>query len=201
MPRVELSHVVAIVTTWEVDIARVRPYPNNPFTGGRIPLYDVPTYLMEVYPATDRFEPKGSACKSFEVIRFGVNNNNDRRVPRVIGLKDAQSYTLGWQSYMGGSWHLYGDFLIHDGPDDPLETDRGWGANGCIEVCIAGDWERFNKAVIDYAYDDPEVKRPPLPQAEIARQKVFQIKLRAVDGYPPLKESPNRTWLRRRRGD
>ncbi len=45
-----------------------------------------------------------------------------------------------------GGFVIYGNFMIHDGPDD-LVSDAGWGGAGCIEVCGASGFSDLKKLV------------------------------------------------------
>ncbi len=130
-----------------IGTATVRSYPTD---DGHT--YEVPLYNMTVSGTNDA----GTAVsQSWSVIRFGVQYDEARGVgPRVVGLADEQTHTLNWVDYMGGSWQVYGNFLIHDGPDNPDGTR--WGAIGCVEVCGANGWENFNTLIKDLSNSDSE---------------------------------------------
>src|SRR5690606_29514509 len=89
--------------------------------------YLIPTYAMTV-SGTDA---QGNAVsRTFQVLRFGVYRDSPTKSPSVVGLADAQSYTIkGWEpgykvhsfpSPEDGAWRIFGSYLIHDGPDDPM---------------------------------------------------------------------------------
>jgi len=64
--------------------------------------------------------------------------------PIMSGLSDArkkpsQNYNQNYEihntySPENGGFVIFGNFMVHDGPDD-LIADYGWGGAGCIEVC------------------------------------------------------------------
>ncbi|MCF6242433.1 MAG: hypothetical protein L3J74_13925, partial [Bacteroidales bacterium] len=75
---------------------------------------------------------------------FGVKRNVSKDIEfRVVGLAESQSHKLKWVDYMGGSWQVMGNWLIHEGAENP--TKQAWGALGCIEVCGENAWNKFNE--------------------------------------------------------
>jgi hypothetical protein len=87
--------------------------------------------------------------ESFKVIRFGVLDRG-MDAPVVVGLTDKKPYTLRRSDYMskkGGSWQITGNYLIHDGADDP--SWDAWGAIGCIEITGKGEWQHFESLVAE----------------------------------------------------
>ena len=102
--------------------------------------YVIPTYTMTV-SGTD---PQGnSVSRTFEVLRFGVYRDSPTKKAGIVGLAQRQSYVIkGWEpgyrvrSYASsedGAWRIFGSYLIHDGPDNPMK--QVYATAGCIEVC------------------------------------------------------------------
>lgn len=102
--------------------------------------YEIPTYWLQVL-GTQR---SGTAeSKQFEVIRFGVVRKSSGEAAHVVGLADLQWYTIHkWlpsysvhsaRSVEMGAWQVKDDYLIHDGPDDPM--NETYATAGCIEIC------------------------------------------------------------------
>ena len=101
--------------------------------------YLIPTYSLDV-KGTDASGRRIS--KSFEVIRFGVNTLRNGNIA-MVGLANAQSYRIqNWISTYSvhsasstetGAWQVNGNYLIHDGPDNPMS--EMYATAGCIEVC------------------------------------------------------------------
>lgn len=87
--------------------------------------FTIPTYELKVSGTDDTGMPKSQA---FEVFRFGVKCDHGGS-PHVVGLADFQTHVIkAWLphyrvhsavSLEQGAWQVYGNFLIHDGPDDP----------------------------------------------------------------------------------
>ncbi len=92
-----------------------------------------------------------SVTEDFEAIRFGVHRTPDKQA-RVVGLANAQTHTLSW-SYISSmrrtnycyGWRVYDGFFIHKGPNNPISGISG--AIGCIEICGANEWDRFNDTI------------------------------------------------------
>lgn len=116
--------------------------------------YTIPTYSLTV---EGRDDAGRSQRKSFEVFRFGVQRPRTNAAARVVGLADQQTHTIKkWfpdyrvhsaPSQEDGAWQVYGDFLIHDGPDDPLREN--YASIGCVEVCGGPrGFEQFNNLLI-----------------------------------------------------
>ena len=103
-------------------------------------LYKIPTYNMKIEGLDDK---GGFQSKTYEVIRFGVNKKTPTSSPRIIGLAEKQTHTIkrwiktysvhSFPSSEDGAWQVYDNFLIHDGPDDPMK--EYYATAGCIEIC------------------------------------------------------------------
>lgn len=133
----EIRPVVVTVTATEVGTGIVGSYPDA--SGDN---YVMPLYRVTVSGTNAAGE---SVTSNFTAIRYGVEYRAGTVGPKVVGLSDAQTHVLNWVGYMGGSWQVYGNHLIHDGADDP--TTQAWGAIGCVEINYAGEWDRFNTLI------------------------------------------------------
>ncbi len=101
--------------------------------------YIIPTYQLTV---TGTDASGNQITKVFEVIRFGVNATSDGKV-KIVGLADYQTYKIkawdptypvhSYPSTEDGAWQVFGDYLIHDGPDLPIT--QSYATAGCIEIC------------------------------------------------------------------
>lgn len=110
------------------------------YPAGRSTLFEIPTYKLTVNGTDDFRKP---SKKDFEVFRFGVQQKSTTSSPTVVGLADFQTHIIkAWlpnysvhsaRSVERGAWQVYGNFLIHDGPDDPLS--EVYASIGCIEIC------------------------------------------------------------------
>ena len=143
MPR----KVVVRVTKEIIGAGTLRPYPDKQ----EGVLYEVPLYRV-VVAGTDA--KKNAITRDFKAYRFGIQLDAQRQVtsPRVVGLADAQSHVLNW-SYITTvkemAWRVYAGFFIHRGPDDPATST--YGSIGCIEISGKGQWDLFNKTIIEFA--------------------------------------------------
>lgn len=110
------------------------------YPDGGAEYYWIPTYGLAVSGTDSRGVPQG---REFEVLRFGVHQKGKRGRPTVVGLADHQIHIIkAWlpdytvhsaSSPEKGAWQVYGNFLIHDGPDDPHR--QVYASIGCIEIC------------------------------------------------------------------
>ncbi|HGG58148.1 MAG TPA: hypothetical protein ENK31_10165, partial [Nannocystis exedens] len=101
--------------------------------------YRVPLYRVSV-SGTDASGSQKS--RDFSGMRFGLHNKTgDTSATRMVGLKDGKLYTIKrWipdykthshSSPEDGAWQVYGNFLIHDGPDDPANPSA---VIGCVAI-------------------------------------------------------------------
>lgn len=135
-----------------VGAAQTWSYPSD--DGKR---YRIPTYAMTI-AGTDA---KGRRItRSFEVIRFGVHRKSPASSTGIVGLADHQRYVIrAWlpaysvhsaRSVEVGAWHVFSNYLIHDGPDDPV--NEVYATAGCIEVCGGPrGFDAFNDLVLELA--------------------------------------------------
>jgi len=104
-------------------------------------LYDLPTYDLLMEGTDDTSMPQSWR---FEVFRFGVQGRSGHAT-RVVGLADQQTHQIkAWLPHYTvhsassteiGAWQVYDSFLIHDGPDNPLDTVVPYASIGCVEIC------------------------------------------------------------------
>ena len=110
------------------------------YPDGGAETYRIPTYEL----IASGKDAKGAESKrSFEVIRFGVQQKGKRGKARVVGLANHQVHTIkAWLPHYTvhsaaspekGAWQVYDNFLIHDGPDDPHR--QVYASIGCVEIC------------------------------------------------------------------
>ncbi len=161
-------------------------YPNGQALG----TYIIPTYRLTV-TGTD-----GSGRNSvtpFEVFRFGVQSK-DGRTAAVVGLADAQTHRIkSWiptyrvhsaPSVEDGAWQVYGNFLIHDGPDNATEI---FATIGCIEIMGPSGFVKFNDLIINLS--GPRAKTRDAQLAEIGRAGNMIIRYEAA-ARPALVRAP-----------
>ncbi len=127
-------------------------YPNS---DGKI--YVIPTYALTL-EGSDASHQR--VTHTFEVLRFGVHRRTTQAKPTVVGLAHRQTHTIkrwiptykvhSFRSREDGAWQVHGNYLIHDGPDDP--SAQLYATAGCIEVCGGPDgFVAFNKLVVQLA--------------------------------------------------
>ncbi len=103
--------------------------------------------------------PGKLVSRDFEAFRFGVQQKGSIG-PRVVGLADRQTHVIkSWiptysvhsaRSTERGAWQAYGNFLIHDGPDNPLI--QAYASVGCVEICNGPKgFNMFNDYIISLA--------------------------------------------------
>ena len=135
--------VTVIVTSNILGNAKITSYPDKQNFAKlyRVPLYRV---YVEGRDATNNF-----VQEDFEAIRFGVHKNYSSH-PKIVGLADMQTHILSWDwitTMEEYSWRVYDGFFIHDGPDNPMSGF--YGSIGCVEICGANEWSRFNDVIQD----------------------------------------------------
>lgn len=145
-----IKKVKVVVTSKIIGKALTWTYP---YDNGKI--YEIPTYELIVEGTN---EGGTEVKKYFEVIRFGVTRNspNENSKPYTVGLADKQTHIIKqWlpdykvhsaASDEIGAWQVYGNFLIHDGPDKPMEDL--FASIGCIEICGSKGFNKFNDEII-----------------------------------------------------
>jgi hypothetical protein len=78
-------------------------------------------------------------------------------------------------SVENGAWQVYGNFLIHDGPDNPSEL---FATIGCIEIMGKQGFMKFNDLIVSLS-GPTEVNRPQ-QLAEIGRAHRISITYEAA---------------------
>ncbi|MDX2024373.1 MAG: hypothetical protein SF187_29290 [Deltaproteobacteria bacterium] len=145
-----LRKIRLVVGAAPIGVAYTWSYPN--FDGKT---YVIPTYELKVL-GHDQFHRPVS--KTFEVIRFGVHRKSGNPKPYTVGLSQHHTYVIhrwiptykvhSFPSREDGAWQVHGNFLIHDGPDDPLT--QLYATAGCIEVCGGpSGFVMFNKFLVE----------------------------------------------------
>ena len=152
-------------------------------------------YLVPIYKCfVEGMDNAGNAVKvQFDVLRFGVLCN-DGKTASVVGLSDYQTHIIkAWiptyvvhsaSSPENGAWQVYGNFLIHDGPDNPTEL---FATIGCIEIMGTRGFVKFNDLIISLA-GTKSVKRSE-QLLEIGRSGFLSITYEKAP-RPPLKKVP-----------
>jgi hypothetical protein len=180
-----MRHVILTVGTKETGRARTWAYPEGSGHG----LFWIPTYNLHA-EGTDNSGNKRE--RDFPVIRFGIYCPTKASKPSVVGLAKDQVHVIkAWlpdysvhsaPSLEQGAWQVYGNFLIHDGPDDPI--NEVYASIGCIEICGGPKgFDSFNDFLIDLSGPKASNRKDQL--AEIGRARNISIKyLKAL--RPPL---------------
>jgi hypothetical protein len=152
--------------------------------------YLIPTYTLEVAGKDDAGNP---AKNTYTVIRFGVTRPTPRSSPRTVGLANYQKHIIkSWipsytvhsaRSDEKGAWKVYGNFLVHDGPDDP--ATEAYASLGCVEICGGPKgFDGFNDYLISLSGSTKADRNDKL--AEIGASKKMSITfLKAT--RPPVK--------------
>ena len=157
------------------------PHPDNNF-------YKVPTYNLNVSGTDDSGH---FISKDFEVLRFGVRKRSINDPPKVVGIYDYRKKIINkWfpdyrlhssNSGENGAWIVTGNFLIHDGPDDPMNDLMA--TIGCIEICGPMGFSAFNDLLISLSGADAPTRQGKLFQ--IAHSGKLEIEYEATT-IPPL---------------
>ena len=149
------QHSLAVVDTGSTTLYRPSAAHGSCRGAGKPwGIYTIPTYNL-IVSGTD---VSGRRVQyDFEVLRFGIQFKKGFSSPRVVGLADSQTHVIkDWlphytvhsaASVERGAWQVTGNFLIHDGPDDP--TSEVYASIGCIEICHGPrGFDRFNNLLI-----------------------------------------------------
>jgi hypothetical protein len=132
-------------------------YPNGDALGEFL----IPIYKLTV-AGTDNIGKR--ITETISVFRFGVQCK-DGKTAEVVGLADHQTHVIkSWIptyrvhsaiSQEDGAWQVYGNFLIHDGPDDDTEL---FATIGCVEIMGPQGFLKFNDLLISLM-DPPGTNR------------------------------------------
>ena len=119
-----------------------------PYADGIV--YKLPTYQLTIL-GTD--VNGNQVHETYEVFRFGVKRESADSKPRVVGRYDAKTKVISaWDPKYkvhsnntgeNGAWVIDGNFLIHDGPDNPRDT-KLFASVGCIEITGSIGFSGFN---------------------------------------------------------
>lgn len=170
-----MRKIKMVVGNVQLGKALTWAYPNGRTHG----LYKIPTYRLTVSGTDDSGV---SQKKDFEVFRFGVQCKSSSSSPRVVGLADQQTHIIKqWiptysvhssPSLESGAWQVYDNFLIHDGPDDPMK--EVYASIGCIEICNGPKgFDIFNDYIISLSGATSSGRDSKL--IEIGRSRVLSI--------------------------
>jgi len=135
-----MRKVIITVTKTKIGTAKLTSYPERP----ERKQYQVPLYKILV---SGKDKLGNDVEKDFKAIRFGVKRTKTIDA-HMVGLKDAQSYTLSWDyitTMDEMSWRVYAGFFVHRGPSNP--SLGNFGSIGCVEICGKGEWDRFNNLI------------------------------------------------------
>jgi len=112
----------------------------------------------------------------------------------VVGLADHQTHIIkAWlpnyrvhsaRSQENRAWQVYGNFLIHDGPDNPTEL---FATIGCVEVMGYRGFVKFNDLIISLS--GPKATSRDQQLIEIGRAARMSITYERAS-RPPLKKMP-----------
>ena len=168
---------VGQVVTWA--------YPNGEGLG----YFLIPNYRLTV-SGTDAVGK--AVSETFEVLRFGVQSK-DGKSARVVGLADEQTHTIkAWlpdyqvhsaESAQNGAWQVYGNFLIHAGPET---KDDAFASIGCIEIMGRGGFVKFNDLLIKLSGPSAALRTQQL--TEIGNAGNMEITYHRTS-RPPLKKA------------
>jgi hypothetical protein len=137
--------------------------------------YKVPLYKMLLGTADGSSRAHDGPVHEFAAIRFAVSVKHDP--PAVVGLAQRQEHILSWATYMGGSWNLYGNFLIHEGAGSP--QTEAWGSFGCLEVTGPDGWSNFKKKVLELSFG-ADLATTVNPERAITAAKSFLCRVEAA---------------------
>lgn len=170
----ELKKITITVTNIEDGWGIVKSYPTFNQKS-----YKVPLYICSVEGLSDDNE---LLIYTFKCIRFGVEYRIDKNIgPRIVGLKDKQSYTLKWVKRSDNQkdvWQVKNNWLIHEGVKFP--QTQAAGALGCIEIVGSNEWTRFNKCILELTNSSSEL--------EVSKNRLAIIEFEEVNALPPLIE-------------
>ena len=144
-------------------------------------IYIIPTYEVTVSGIDDKGVPK---TRKFEALRFGVQKKTASSSDLVVGLANTQTHIIkSWiptytvhssTSTENGAWQVYDSFLIHDGPDNVMNTRNIYASIGCVEI-VGGPqgFVAFNDFIIELSGASAKTKASKL--IEIGKAKSISI--------------------------
>ena len=159
-------------------------YPNGIGLG----TYLIPIYELTVAGTDSKGKP---VTEKFQVYRFGVQSK-DGKTAHVVGLAEFQTHVIKtWdptykvhsaKSPENGAWVVYGNFLIHDGPDNNTEL---FATIGCVEIMGPKAFVKFNDLLINLM--DPPADTRDKQLAAMAKSQKLKITYEMAT-RPPLKK-------------
>lgn len=177
------------VGSTQIDWGYTWAYPD----GDAEDLYEIPIYNMKL---TGTDNDGNSKTYTFNVFRFGVKKQGSANA-HVVGLSDEQSYQSdnynpdynphSAPSQEKGAWHVYDNFLVHDGPDDPKDRNEPFATIGCIELCGPGKFDELNDKIIELSGLTSGTRNQKLTQ--IGSSQKLKIYYEQAN-RPPLKPVP-----------
>jgi len=142
-----MRNVTLTVGGTPIGEAKTWAYPR----GATLGKFLIPVYNLTVVGTDSGARP---VTKTFPVFRFGVQSK-DGTTAGIVGLADHQMHVIkAWlpnyivhsaRSPENGAWQVYGNFLIHDGPDNDTEL---FATIGCVEIMGPQGFLRFNDFLI-----------------------------------------------------
>ncbi len=157
--------------------------------GQTMGIFQIPIYRLTV---AGRDSAGKSVAEHFRVFRFGVMSRDGVKA-EVVGLASVQTHTIkAWiptyrahsaESPENGASQVYGNFLIHDGPDDDTEL---FATIGCIEIMGQRGFVRFNDLLISLM--DPPGRNRDQKLEAIGRSGKLKITYEAAH-RPALKKA------------
>ena len=180
-----MRNVLMTVGGEAIGKAKTWAYPKGEGLGR----FWIPTYELTV---AGKGADGASKSRSFEVLRFGIHCPDAKKGAHVVGLASEQTHVIkAWlptysvhsaRSLEVGAWQVYDNFLIHDGPDDPIH--EVYASIGCIEICgTPKGFDQFNDFLIELS--GPTAKMRDKQLAEMGAARNIAIKyLKAA--RPPL---------------
>jgi len=179
-----MRKIKMVVGNKKIGTALTWAYPNGQSLG----IYKIPTYTLTV---SGELDDGKRTKKDYEILRFGIQGKTSKSA-RVVGLADAQKHKIkSWlpnytvhsaRSLEQGAWQVYGNFLIHDGPDDPKR--EVYASIGCLEVCNGPrGFDKFNDFIIELSGSTQPTRKSKLK--EIGKSRVITIHYKSAV-RPPL---------------
>jgi hypothetical protein len=160
------------------------------------PVDDRRDYLVPTYPLTaeGQDDAGNSRSRDFEVLRFGVEKRTSTAAPHIVGLAEEKTHVIqAWLPHYSvhsaaspekGAWRVFGNFLIHDGPDDTDDAAHAYATIGCIEICKGPQgFVVFNDFLISLSGSTKATRDEKL--AEMGASRTISITYRKAD-RPPL---------------
>lgn len=151
-----LRNVTVLVSNVRTgDMYLARSYPDDDYNNnGRIELYRVPVYIVEIKGTDGSNKPQTKTWKALRFMPYWNDPASPKPNYRTKGWANAGLHSLAKKavtfynphygvqnrhSPYAGAIQMRDSFLIHAGPK--VLTEHGWGSAGCVEV--VGDFDKF----------------------------------------------------------